>query len=273
MLLNELEVRLYLTRIGVEQSFKLCELPSIERLNDLHCSHLTKIPFENLSIALGLPMAFAGNHAFEKIVAHNRGGFCYELNYAFYQLLISLHFDVRLISAQVYNCDNSAFGKPFDHLALLVNFSGQKYLVDVGFGDSFIFPVPIIGRTSKQEGCEYQVTREEKMYFLYQRKTGEAWLPLYKFTIAPQEIEAFEPMFHYHHTNNESTFTQKSICTRLTKLGRVTFSNGKLVRHEQGDKVEIPVTREQQLRRLFSKEFDLYFPEEQRLDLLLQTEG
>jgi N-hydroxyarylamine O-acetyltransferase len=272
MRLNELEVRLYLTRIGVEQSFKLCELPSIERLNDLHRCHLTRIPFENLSIALGEPMKFADKHAFEKIVADSRGGFCYELNYAFYQLLCSLRFDVSLINARVYNRERDCYGQPFDHLALLVNIVGKKYLVDVGFGDSFSMPVSLNGRTSKEGDCEYQVTRENKTYFLHQRKTKGKWFPLYQFTIEPQLIEAFESMFHYHQNNEASSFTQKSVCTRLTEHGRVTFANGKLTRHEFGEKHEIYISKAEQLRRLFSKEFGLYFPNEQCLYSLLNNE-
>ncbi len=272
MLLNELEVRLYLTRIGVEHSFKQCELPSLERLTDLHRAHLTKIPFENLSIVLQQPMGFGKQYAFEKIVGENRGGFCYELNYSFYLLLTSLRFNVKLISAQVFNRDKNTFGKPFDHLALLVDLSGSQYLVDVGFGDSFTVPISIAGRSYRETDGEYQVTRENKCHYLYQRKPGETWQPLYKFELIAQPIEAFERMSNYHQTNCESTFTQKSVCTRLTEQGRVTLSNGKLIRNEQGERVEIPVNKESQIRHVLSSEFDLYFSESVSLQALLISE-
>lgn len=271
MLLNELEVRLYLTRIGVEHSFKQCELPSFERLAELQQSHLSTVPFENLSIILNHPMALAEKHAFEKIVIENHGGFCYELNYAFYQLLVSLRYDVSLISASVYNDENQCFGPPHDHLALLVNLYGHQYLVDVGFGDSFIVPVELSEGVSTQAQADYYIKRENTTYYLQQRKANNEWKTQYKFTISPQRIDDFQHMFEYHQTNPDSIFTQKSICTMLTSYGRVTLSNGVLKRTEYGEVSEIPLTQEVQVTQVLAREFGIYLPKASPLNCLLNV--
>jgi N-hydroxyarylamine O-acetyltransferase len=64
-----------------------------------------------------------------------RGGFCYELNRLFAALLRALGFDVAMLSAGVAN-GGGEFGPEFDHMALLVALS-ERWLADVGFGDSF----------------------------------------------------------------------------------------------------------------------------------------
>ena len=69
--------------------------PSLETLRDLHRSHLYTVPFENLDIALGIPIVLEPERLYDKIVVRRRGGFCYELNGLFYELLIGWGFRCR----------------------------------------------------------------------------------------------------------------------------------------------------------------------------------
>jgi len=74
-----------------------------------------------------------------KIVLRRRGGVCYELNGVFAALLRQVGFTVSLLSAEVARPDGSDTA-PFDHLALLVE-TEERWLGDVGFGDSFLLPL------------------------------------------------------------------------------------------------------------------------------------
>ena len=49
--------------------------PSGQTLRDLHRQHLYTVPFENLDIALGVPIALDPDALFDKIVSRKRGGF------------------------------------------------------------------------------------------------------------------------------------------------------------------------------------------------------
>ena len=73
---------------------------------------------------MGQKINLSLNSVTEKIINHCRGGFCYELNYSLSLLLESIGFNIKILSAQVYNDDIS--GKPFDHLLLLVNFNDEQ---------------------------------------------------------------------------------------------------------------------------------------------------
>ncbi|MDQ5838794.1 MAG: arylamine N-acetyltransferase, partial [Acidobacteriota bacterium] len=104
--------------------------PTAETLRRLHVAHLLSVPFENLSIHWGEPVALDDEVLFEKIVVRRRGGFCYELNGRFSALLRSLGFDVAMLSARVAGAGGD-FGPEFDHMALLITLR-ERYLVDVG---------------------------------------------------------------------------------------------------------------------------------------------
>jgi N-hydroxyarylamine O-acetyltransferase len=105
----------YLERIGYYGPLS----PTAETLRRLHVAHLMSVPFENLSIHLGEPIVLEDAALFDKVVAHRRGGFCYELNGLFAWLLRALGFRVTMLAAEVRNA-RGEWGAPFDHMALLV---------------------------------------------------------------------------------------------------------------------------------------------------------
>ena len=131
-----LDARDYLSRIGADRP----NGPTLEALQDLHAAHLRAVPFENLDIYRGIPIVLDQERILKKVVSDHRGGFCYELNSAFHWLLTELGFRVTLLSAEVARPEGG-FGIPFDHMTLLVEVGGVEWLADVGFGDSFLYPL------------------------------------------------------------------------------------------------------------------------------------
>ena len=103
--------------------------PTLEVLSKLQLAHLMTVPFENLDIHTNTKIDL--NHLFDKIVTRNRGGFCYELNGLFYELLTETGFAVKMVSARVHD-GKGDFSPEFDHMALIVNLDNENYLV-MGF--------------------------------------------------------------------------------------------------------------------------------------------
>ena len=89
----------YLSRIGVDPRGVR---PDIETLRLLQYKHLLHVPFENLDIHWKRQIVLDTNRFYEKIVINGRGGFCYELNGLFNELLIAIGFHTHLISGRVY---------------------------------------------------------------------------------------------------------------------------------------------------------------------------
>ena len=209
-----------------------------DTLRRLHLAHLGAVPFENLSIHWGEPIVLTDDALFEKIVRRRRGGFCYELNGLFGALLRALGFDVAMLSAAVAT-KQGGFGPDFDHMLLLVRLE-ERYLADVGFGDSFLKPLRLDERGEQIEGHRaYRVAPDGDRLLLTRRDGEGATAPQYRFSLEEHNYDAYEAMCKYHQTSPDSHFTQERVCSIATPDGRVTLSGMKLIattgreRHER----------------------------------------
>src|ERR1041385_1626356 len=142
-----------------------------ETLRQLHIAHLRSVPFENLSIHAHQAISPNDESLFEKIVTRRRGGFCYELNGLFAALLRAIGFEVAMLSAEVANNDGT-FSAPFDHMTLMVTLA-ERWLADVGFGDSFIEPLRIDERGSQIQGDRAYRIQPGEDYLVMQQKSSE----------------------------------------------------------------------------------------------------
>ena len=108
-----MDVDALLTRIGYNGSRE----PTLESLEGLHRAFLLAVPFENLDIHIGRTISLDPDAIFEKIVTRRRGGFCYECNGLFAELLSALGYSVERLSARMALSGN--IGPEFDHMVLL----------------------------------------------------------------------------------------------------------------------------------------------------------
>lgn len=228
-----MDVSAYLRRINYRGSLE----PTAETLRDLHRAHLLAVPFENLDIHLGRPVVLDDDSLFKKIVERGRGGFCYELNGLFAALLGELGFDYKMLSAGVMSGDGS-FGPDFDHMTLMVELE-DRWLADVGFGDSFREPLLLDERGEQmQDGIAYRIDSDDTHLLLLQRDEDGEWNAQYRFTLEPRVYGDYKDMCHYHQTSPQSHFTQKRVCTLATPQGRVTLSDSKLITTHDGRRDE-----------------------------------
>ncbi len=219
-----LDIKAYLERIHYHGSL----VPSAETLRALQVAHLLAVPFENLSIHAGQPILLEDEALFTKIVTNRRGGFCYEANGLFAALLRALGFDVAMLSAEVANA-NGDFGPDFDHMALMVQL-GQRWLVDVGFGDSFLEPLRLDERDEQRQGSRvFQIIPDGNFLVLMRRDEGEEWKAQYRFSLRPYTFADYAEMCRYHQTSPESHFTRGRICSRVTEQGRITLSDMRFI--------------------------------------------
>lgn len=216
-------------------------------LRNLHRRHLFAVPFENLDIPLGTPINLDLDSLYEKIVVRRRGGFCYELNGLFGELLTSLGFRVHLLSARVRR-EDGGFGPEFDHMLLKVELD-DPWLVDVGFGDSFVDPIIFrSGGTGQVNGHRYVVLQAGGEWELL-REDQQGSVPLYAFRDVPHKVSEYGPMCAFHQTSPESHFTKSWICSRATPEGRITLANMRLIVTDGDTREELQLSTEGDLRR------------------------
>lgn len=229
--------------------------PTAETLRQLQLAHLLSVPFENLSIHSGEPIILSDDALFNKIVERRRGGFCYELNGLFAALLRALGFDVQMLSASVANAKGE-WGPEFDHMTLLVTLE-QRWLVDVGFGDSFTEPLLLDTREQVQGTRAYRIAEVGEHLMLMQREQDGDWKPQYRFKLQPHIYSDYAEMCLYHQTSPESHFTQQRISSRLTTEGRITVSQRRLITTRGNSKDQRELANDEEVTKALRDYFEL----------------
>lgn len=229
----------YLRRIGVPAtSLK----PDLDTLCYLQQQHLLHVPFENIDIHNRVPFLLDTAWFYEKIVLRQRGGYCYECNGLFFELLAQIGFRVRMISCRVLH--RRHIGLEFDHMALVVTIDDADWLVDVGFGDFSLKPLPLQNQLEASRvptyGVEFYGGLDAAQY-LSAGKWSEAaqqYKPVYIFTTAAHKLADFAAMNLFHQTSADSHFTRNLICSKPTSSGRISLLNNRLIVQDNGSKKE-----------------------------------
>jgi N-hydroxyarylamine O-acetyltransferase len=246
-----LDVHAYLRRINYDGPIDV----SGDTLCRLHRAHMLHVAFENLSIHLGQQIILDDSRLYTKIVERRRGGFCYELNGLFAALLRELGFQVHKLSAGVAREDGS-FDVDFDHMALLVTME-DRWLADVGFGDSFLEPLRLDYREEQlQDNTGYKIVEDGDRLILL-RRYRDGWRPEYRFSLTPYEYADFEEMCRYHQTSPHSHFTQKRLCTRATVDGRITLSGLRMIKTVGEHRDEKELSDENEFRSALAEHFGI----------------
>ncbi len=210
----------YRERIGVPGPL----LPDLPTLRALHAAHMRAIPFENASVLFGEPVELDPDALVHKLGPLRRGGFCYELNGAFAVLLRSIGYDVDLLEARGHE-DGGRLGPRFDHLALRVTLD-EPWLVDVGFGYSFVEPLRLVRGVEQDDpaGAFRLVAVGDALDLEWRHRDGR-WVPHYRLDLRSRVLGDFAETCRYHQTDPGSPFVGRWNCTIARPVGGVTLSD------------------------------------------------
>ncbi|AXP80283.1 Arylamine N-acetyltransferase [Mariniflexile rhizosphaerae] len=219
-----MELQAYLSRINFHDTLS----PNKDVLYKLQKHHLLNIPFENLDIHYGTKISLSINDIYRKVVIRKRGGFCYELNGLFHQLLMEIGFNAKLISAQVHT-KNGEYSPEYDHMAIIVNLENQDFLVDVGFGKFSLEPLKLeLNRKIIDSYGEFQFDKYSVDYYCINELKNNDLIPQYIFQNEERELYEFQERCEFHQTNEDSHFTKKKLISIAKPNGRLTLNNSLL---------------------------------------------
>ncbi|MEQ5841842.1 arylamine N-acetyltransferase [Paraburkholderia acidicola] len=250
-----MQIERYLTRLD----FRATPKPDVATLHDLHRAHMQAVPFENLDIHLGRKIVLDENLLFRKIVERRRGGICYELNGLFARLLTDIGFNVSMVAAEVFK-DDGTTGPLFDHMALLVEIDNERYLADVGFGDSFIGPLRLSDAGDQtQDRRIYRIQQDANMFTVMAESgvNNNVMKPSFRFSTQPRQLSDFDEMCTYHQTSVHSHFTRKEICSRATLSGRITLSGTQLIETANGSRSVVELASIDERRQALIQHFGI----------------
>lgn len=203
----------YFARIGYDGP----RTATLDVLRAVHRAHLLAIPYENLDIHLGRPLTLDRDAAFAKIVDQGRGGWCYEMNGTLGRVLETVGFDVRYVAGAANRAITGAAADD-NHLVLIVTLD-RPYIVDAGFGDGFLDPLPLEPGRYRQGFVEFGVSCDGDWWRVHNHQYGGA--ESFDFTLAPRTLESFAAKCHELQTSPESSFVKSTVCERWEPGGLV----------------------------------------------------
>ncbi|MBO5474301.1 MAG: arylamine N-acetyltransferase [Lachnospiraceae bacterium] len=222
-MLNELQIKQYLQRIGYDST------PSadLSTLFGLQWAHITHIPYENLDILAGIPLSLKVEDLFHKIVTEKRGGYCFELQGLYGELLKSCGFHVAQYAARFM--DEKGIVQMRRHRILTVQIGNARYLTDVGIrSESPRIPLKLVCDELQTDNiCEYRFQKDSFYgWVLCQKERGKTWKTMYGFTEEPQIDEDFVMPSFYCEKHSDSTFNKFMKISIFSGESNFTLVNG-----------------------------------------------
>lgn len=225
---------------------------STETLCQLHRAHLLAIPYENLDIHLGQRLTLDTAYVYTKIVEQGRGGWCYEMNGLFAWALRELGFEVTLLGSSVGEPAQGANGD-HEHLVLLVQLA-QPWLVDVGFGNGILEPLPLTPGNYQQGFLDFRLEEADGKWFFHNHVHGGKG---YGFTLLPRQLPEFASRCHVLQTSPDSGFVKTTVCHRFTPEGIVSLRGLIFKRYQATGVTEEEITTLPRYRQVISRTFGL----------------
>lgn len=178
------QIEEYLHKLQLSGMEPKADLATLRKLQD---AHLKFMPYENFDCLNSKLTSLKHEDMFRKLVIHNRGGICFELNGLYNWLLESLGFDVTSFAARYI--DKLDVYQLRRHRVMCVRLNGKRYLTDVGVNsESTRIPLELTENLIQSDGIsQYKFTRDEFWgWLLWQKEKGKPWKRQFGFTEEPQ---------------------------------------------------------------------------------------
>lgn len=222
--MKDSEITEYLSRIKLDDCNN-----NLEGLTKLQEHHMENIPFENLDVVIGRKIELDYSNLFEKIIKNERGGYCFELNILFSNLLKSLGFTPKPVLGRVW-LRNPEETPPRNHLAHIIDIQGKLYVTDVGFG-GLTTRIPLeINETSEindKDGI-IRILPFGDNQFMIQRQIDNEWSNQYSFENVDISEEDIQISNYYMSTNPKSHFINDNFIGKFTENGRIGLYNNQM---------------------------------------------
>ena len=249
---KKMDLKAYYERIGIEQP-KILDRAALDRII---LAHQSSIPFEDLdSCYLKKAISIDPETLFQKIVVNKRGGYCFEMNGLFRDLLVATGYD-----AYCCYCKVRGIERPVMHRGVFVRLEDGLYYGDVGFGG----PMPA-GSVKLEEGLRQEVDGETFWFDKY----DDYWWNLKRLnsageeesiilmTTQPQSDIDFEAPNYMCCRNPEGRFTTVKLVNLKTKTGHLSITDDEFVIEENGQKTVKTIESDEEFRKILKESFQI----------------
>ena len=193
--------------------------PELATVQTLMQQHLKTIPFENLNVLAVKVISLQPDDIVEKLIHQQRGGYCYEMNGLFTMALTALGIDYQWVAARPLFYPAK---RPRTHAALIVNFEGVEWLLDLGFGSYGIrepMRLDLLDQPIQQGFDQFMLTQEADGDIAVQALVDGAWVKQYGFNRSLVEWISFLPAIWLYSTDVAVSFSQPYVIVLFTTAG------------------------------------------------------
>lgn len=249
----------YFKRIGYGGARK----PALETLRALNRLHPQAIPFENLDPLLGRPVPLDAAALEDKMVRQGRGGYCFEQNLLFAEVLRTLGFKLRILTGWPRLGISPDTPRPRTHVLILVEADGEEWIVDVGFGgNTLTAPLLLKSRDAQPTPHEPARLRATETGLMVQAEIGGEWRDLVEFDLSRQSFAELEMGNWYTSTYPRSRFRNELFAARAFEGGRYGMLDNVLSTHRLGQPSERRVLKDAaEIRAALTDLFKIRLPQ------------
>ena len=245
----------YLDRIGYVGPLA----PTIAVLREIVLAHACSIPFENLDVLLDRGISLDDDAVERKLVHDRRGGYCFEQNIYFQQVLVAMGFRVRAVAARVFWRALNGEVPPRNHMVLLVTLDDGDYLADVGFGLLKMWsPLRVEPFIEQHTPIGVYRLMPAGQEVLVQLKRNGRWAGRYQVSMHEQAPADWDVAHYYMSTHPSSPFTTNLMAARSKGDARYCLLNNKLqIHHDDGTARHRVLKSAEELEEVLRNDFDI----------------
>lgn len=183
-------------------------------LSDIVTRHVETFAFSSIGCQLGgeLPLEFEA--LYHRIVIDRRGGYCFEQNGLLYGVLEELGFSPKLFLGRVIHNQNTHPG--LTHRITMVEYEGQNYVLDVGFG--FLgprLPIPMSGVECNDGNKLFRIAERHPGEYHMQVFKDDDFFSLYRFELARYGQADCELGHFFSHRHPEANFVNHLVVSLI----------------------------------------------------------
>ncbi|MFW2364842.1 MAG: arylamine N-acetyltransferase family protein [Desulforhopalus sp.] len=249
-MLSETNVLDYLNRLTAKKP----EM-SISFIRALQDAHVGTFPFSSIGVLLHESLSLESQPLFDRVITAQRGGYCFEHNKIFFEILTSLGFECSIVLARVLH--NRNIDVPRTHRITRVALPESNYIVDVGFGPLCSRkPLSLDTEEPQDQGdAVYRIIQPDPGLYHLQIEQLSEWFTLYSFDSGHYTEADCLCGHHYSSTYPDAVFVNNLVVS-LKSYDDTRFLKNSELHRTGGGKTEIrEITSRDNLGAILTQEF------------------
>lgn len=248
----------YLSQLGFDKNIR-----TLEDITKLIQAHEKTFAFSSFKILLKENISLDIESIYESIVIQKRGAYCFEHNKLFFEVLITLGFDVKFYLARMIN--NTTNGIPQTHRFTILNFENKRYIIDVGIG--FTSPtVPVeFGDviTLGNLGISYTIKKNENKTYSLQISKNNTIHGGTEFNLKKCYETDFDEGHFYAHKHPDAIYVNNLVLSIITEMEIRSLRNNDYFKIYEDYEEHIKIDNIEQFKMILQNDFNVNIKEEE----------